>query len=141
MSYNPAQDVFDYLEAQEVAGEESDADIFIGPLRPVSSYVPVNSLFVLATGGPPAERFLSGGAKIENRYPTVQVSVRWRTYAAGYEKARKVYDTLNFATISGYWNVTAQQSEPLFVGQDVKGNYRWSLNFALAVHSEVVDEE
>lgn len=135
MGYDPAQDVINFLKTQDVATEGTD--MFAGPFRPVSAHIPANCLFVLATGGRSAERFLSGGAKIENRYPTVQVTVRWMTYTDGYKKAREVYDELNFASIGSYWNVKGQQSEPLFVGQGEDGNYRWSLNFELSIRSEV----
>jgi len=127
---NPADDVKNQLNTKNVA--TSGTNLFVGPVRPVSQYVPANCLFVLAYGGAPGERFLSGGAKTENRYPAVQVTVRWNDFPTGYAKARAVYDALDAETISGYWNVKGLQSEPLYIGQDENGNYRWTVNFELS---------
>ena len=137
---NPADDVKDQLNTKNVA--TSGTNLFVGPVRPVSQYVPANCIFVLAYGGAPGERFLSGGAKTENRYPSVQVTVRWNDFSTGYAKARAVYDALDAETISGYWNVKGLHSEPLFIGQDENGNYRWTVNFEMSyLYSDGGEEE
>jgi len=124
---DPAMDVANYLENQGIG--TVNTDIFIGHIRPASQHVPVNSIFVQNTGGRPPQRFLR--TKTEIRYPSVQVLVRWSSYEAGQAKAEAIYDALESASISGYLDIVADQSAPLYLGLDENNNYGWSLNFTL----------
>jgi len=102
---NPALDVANYLENQYAKEEQTVAcdlvgyeqfrvgtNIFVGPPRPASQYVPKNSIFVLGTGGYPPQRVLQTSTELKR--PSVQVRVRWSSYEAGLAKAEAVYDTL-----------------------------------------------
>jgi len=124
---DPAMDVANYLENQGIGTVSTD--IFIGHIRPASQYVPVNSIFVQNTGGYPPQRFLQ--TVTELRRPSVQVLVRWSSYEAGQAKAEAIYDALESASISGYLDIVADQSAPIFLGLDENNNYGWSLNFTL----------
>jgi len=124
---NPALDIANYLESQGIG--TVGTNIFVGPVRPASQYVPINSIFVLGTGGYPPQRVLQTSTELKR--PSVQVRVRWSSYEDGQAKAEAVYDTLESAGISGYLDVVADQSSPIPLGLDENNNYEWSLNFTL----------
>jgi len=126
-------DVTAYLNTEGVG--TLGTNLFQGPVRPNSQYVPANALFVLGGGGPPAQRYLSGGAQIENRYPSVQITVRNIDYNTGKTKAEEVHNALQAAKISGYWDCKVEQSAPLYLGT-VDDNYRWTVNCTLAKRTE-----
>ena len=126
-------DVATYLNAEGVG--VWGTDMFTGPVRPATQYVPANALFVLSGGGPAAGRYLSGGAKVENRYPGVQVTIRNVDYDAGLAKALEVHNALQAAKITGYWDVKVSASEPLFSGYN-DDTYRWSVNCILSKRME-----
>jgi len=122
---NPALDIANYLENQGIG--TVGANIFVSPVRPVSQYVPVNSIFVLETGGYPPQRVHSNRSEL--RYPSIQIIVRWNDFANGYTKAQAIYDVLRAPHIPGYWDVLPDQSGSIYLGQDENSNYLWSLNF------------
>jgi len=124
---NPALDVANYLENQGIG--TVGTNVFVGAIKPVSQFVPVNSIFVLSTGGYPPQRVFQ--TTTELRRPSVQVRIRWNGYEAGLAKAEAVYNALESASIPGYLDVVADQSSPIFLGFDENNNYEWSLNFTL----------
>ncbi|MBW2084436.1 MAG: hypothetical protein JRI54_00170 [Deltaproteobacteria bacterium] len=119
----PAHDIA--LALQQAGLGTLGVDIFKGPVRPANG-IPVDSIFVLATGGRAGQRIHSDRSEI--RYPTAQIRVRAESFAEGYEKASAVYDALFDLRYPGYMDFLLLQSEPIYLGQDANGNYEWSLN-------------
>lgn len=126
-------DVANYLNTEGLG--VLGVDLFTGPVRPSSVHVATNALFVLGGAGPEASRYLSGGAKIENRYPSVQVTIRNVDYDLGLVKAIEVHNALQAATIPGYWDVNVTASAPLYVSYN-DSTYRWSVNCILSTRVE-----
>ena len=126
-------DVAAYLNTEEIGVLGNN--LFTGPVRPVTQYVPANSLFVLGGGGSGAQRYLSGGAKVENRHPSVQVSIRHLDYDDGKAKALEVHNALQAAKITGYWDCKVDQSAPFYLGFQ-NDAYRWSVNCTLSERKE-----
>jgi hypothetical protein len=63
------------------------------------------------------------------------VLIRDPDYYLGYSQAQTVYNVLQSATMSGYMDLKARESEPIYVGEDKNFIYLWSINF-LAVYEE-----
>ena len=123
-------DITTYLQAQGVG--TLGTNVFQGPIRPVSNHIPANSIFVRGSGGASAQRYLSGGARIENRHPNVQVTIRNTDHILGLAKAEEVHDALQAARISGYWDCKVEQSAPLSLGEDENNNNLWTVNCTLS---------
>jgi len=127
MPQNPPLDVATKLQTAGVGALGSS--IWVGPIRPASSSVPVASVFVTGTGGPRPQRTL--GRITEIRRPTVQVMVRAADHDAGLTKAKAVHAALHNSTIAGYGDVEALQPEPIYVGLDSQEHELFSINFML----------
>ena len=126
---NPSLDVANYLSSAGI-GLTLGANLFEGPIRPVSNSVPAQSVFVSApTGGFAPERTL--GRTTELRRPVVQVRVRSPAWEDGQSLAQAVFETLENADIPGYLDVVMAQSQPMFIGEDENGNYHWSMDVEL----------
>ena len=123
---NAACDIATFLEPRGIG--VVGTDIFIGPVRPVSTVIPQNAVFVLGTGGPAGARTHGNG---ETRYPTIQVRIRDTDLIAGGVKAENVYTALEGAKVPGYSDCVGLQSAPIFMQQDQNKLYHWSLNFEL----------
>lgn len=131
MSHNPPVDLLRHLDAQTTA-VTAGTNLFYGPVRAPSTNgaVPVEAVFLMGAGGPPASRVL--GTAMELRHPTVQAIIRSTGFASGDTLARTVYSVLQSASPStgnAYMDVVAQQSEPVFLEQDKNLHYFWSINF------------
>lgn len=132
MAQNPTKDITDYLDSNSTALTVG-TNLFYGLVRSVSSDCPVESVFVMASGGrQPARVFGSSG---EIRYPRVQVRVRSNTFQSGYSLAQTVLGILESATPTNYMDVEAQQSEPTFLGADERGHHHWSINYIAKFNS------
>lgn len=128
---DPVVDVATYL------GSESSltlgSDLFYGLVRAPSDVVPIRSVFVLGYPGPKPLRVL-GTAK-EVRKEPVQVMVRSSGYEDGYTLAREAYRVLQSATMAGYMDLQARQSEPIYLGEDERFLHHWSINL-LSIYEE-----
>jgi len=64
----------------------------------------------------------------------VQVKIRSnpKEFEEGQDLARACRDVLHAKTVSGYWNIEALQSEPIYLGEDETNRHRWSINFQLS---------
>jgi hypothetical protein len=98
-------------------------------MREVSASVPKNSVFVKGLPGGLPERTM--GEVDELRSPLVSVQVRWTTFGDGDTKVRQIQEAMQAASISGYLDVMAQQSEALVLPQDNEGLHQWSMIFLL----------
>jgi len=124
----PANDVATELNGAGIS-LTLGTNLFTGPLREVSSFTPKNSVFVKGLPGGIPERTM--GQSDEIRSPLVSVQVRNTSFNGGDTKVRDIQETLAGVTISGYLDVEAQQSEPLYIGQDNEGLHMWSMIYSL----------
>jgi len=106
-------------------------NLFTGPIRDVSATtgVPKNAVFVKGLPGGLPERTMGEGDEL--RSPLVSIQVRWTTFNDGDTKVRQIQEALQAASISGYLDVLAQQSEPLVLPPDNEGLHQWSMIFLL----------
>lgn len=104
-------------------------NLFTGGIRDVRTGVPKNAVFVKGMPGGLPQRTMGQGDEI--RSPLVSVNVRWSTFDGGDTKMREIQEALQAATIFGYIDVVAQQSEPLVLGQDNEGLHMFMMIFSL----------
>lgn len=101
-------------------------DMWRGPVRPAVDDVPVNAVFVMQSGGLPPHR-ISRAAQI--RTAGVKIRVRNSGYLTGLTLAKAILDTVDESQPTGYMDVSAIQTEPIFLTKDRNGDYHWSMNF------------
>lgn len=127
-------DVAAYISAESTSFTLG-TNLFEGPLREHSEVIPVNCAFVTPTGGEAALRQLKGSSTAatqpEIRRPTVQVRVRWDSYATCRAKAAEIHNILENGSITGYMDISARQSSPLYMGREANGYEHFSQNFTL----------
>jgi hypothetical protein len=124
----PATDVATHLAGMGIS-LTLGTNLFTGGIRDVRTGVPKNAVFVKGLPGGLPERTM--GEVDEIRSPLVSVNVRWTTFDGGDTKIRQIQEALQAATISGYIDVAAQQSEPLVLGQDNEGLHMFMMIFSL----------
>jgi hypothetical protein len=128
----PDIDILTALAAAGI-GLSRGINLFCGPPRAANPpTIPHQAVFVLASGGPEQEAY-SDGTTTERRYSAVQVRVRSnpRGFDAGNTLARQVRDALHHRTLTGYLDVRAMQSEPIYIGEDEPGHHEFSVNLEL----------
>lgn len=104
------------------------ANLFAGPVRPVSGVIPHRSIFVLEYGGlAPLDKF--NGTPIQRH--SVQVMVRGNVdaFSVAQADAKACRDALHLATLSGYLRCAALQ--PAYLGLDDTEHPLFSLNLEL----------
>ena len=113
----PDLDLANHLETELVG--TVGTDVFRGPVRAPSRYIPHRSIFCFTQGGPPPIP-LFGSDRTDVREARVSVYIRGNigTYTATATFARMVYDAVERARISGYASVLSDASEPLYIGLD-----------------------
>ena len=119
----PSEDVKDMLVAG--LGYVFGTDLFIAS-QPTS---PNNCTLVSDTGGQGQEEY--GLEK-----PNIQIMLRNNSYQSGYDLIRNIKYYLHDARNNETWNGTkyiliACRSDILYLGQDEKNRYQWSLNFQI----------
>ena len=124
----PATDVATHLAGASIS-LTLGTNLFTGPVRDVSASVPKNAVFVKGLPGGLPQRTM--GEEDEIRSPLVTVNVRWTTFGDGDTKIRQIQEALQAATISGYIDVAAQQSEPLVLPPDNEGLHMFMMIFSL----------
>jgi len=107
-------------------------NLFSGPVRQQSTSVPHQAVFVLPSGGPAPDAY-SDGTVIEMRYSAIQVIVRSnpKDYAGGQVLARQVRDALHHVAVTGYVDIRAMQSEPIYIGPDEADRHLFSVNLEM----------
>ena len=132
MATTPDADVRDHLDTN-VAALTTGTNLFNSKLRAVGDGIPVEAVFCMASGGPPPEAYLQGGVGDEARFSAVSCFIRSenRDFSGGQDLARTVRDALHHQDISGYHDVRASETEPIYVGEDDDGNHNWTANFEL----------
>lgn len=124
----PATDVATHLAGASIS-LTLGTNLFVGSIRDVSASVPKNAVFVKGLPGGLPERTM--GQVDEIRSPLVSVNVRWKTFGDGDTKIREIQEALQAATIFGYMDVVAQQSEPLVLPPDNEGLHQFMMIFSL----------
>jgi len=124
----PATDVATHLAGMGIS-LTLGTNLFTGGIRDVRTGIPKNAVFVKGLPGGLPQRTM--GEENEIRSPLVSVNVRWTTFDGGDTKMREIQEVLQAATISGYIDVMAQQSEPLVLGQDNEGLHLSMMIFSL----------
>lgn len=124
----PPTDVAVELAAASI-GLTLGTNLFTGPLRDVSAGVPKNAVFIKGLSGGLPQRTM--GEVNEIREPLVSVTVRNSSFNDGDTKVRQIQEALQAVTISGYLDVAARQSEPLYLEPDDQNLHRWIVIFSL----------
>jgi hypothetical protein len=131
MATTPDSDLVTYLDAQ-VGALTIGTNLFAGKPRAIKPTVADKAVFVLSSGGPEPQAFCSG-TSVEERDSSVSVRVRsdGADFSGGQTLARLVRDTVHHSTIAGYKDVSAQQAEPIYIGEDDDGHHEWSVNVTM----------
>ena len=125
---NPLLDMATFLAGAGLSLTKG-TNLFWGIQRGVGGGVPVNAVFVIGGGGTEPQRVMGRGLEI--RRPFVIIRVRWSSNGGGDTKARAIQDALDGASISGYLDVKALNSEPQAIGQGSDGNHLWTMQYEL----------
>lgn len=129
---SPAIDIATYLAAQ-LGTLTLQTNLFAGPVRGPDARAPVEAVFVFSTGGPAPLEHIAGGSGTNHWQPELQIRVRSskEEFANGLALARSVTSTLHHATVSGYVEVAARESDPVYLGPDDAGYHEWSVGIRL----------
>lgn len=131
----PDLDLATHLQSQSVG--TVGTDIFRGPVRSPSEYMPHRGIFCFTQGGPPPIP-LFGAAKTDVREARVSVYIRGNigTYTATSTFAGMVYDAIQRAQITGYASVLSDYSEPLYIGLDPNEHPVFNLDVMMIYSSD-----
>jgi hypothetical protein len=101
----------------------------MGPLRAKDSTINNLDVRVLQTGGPPRAPFLSSTPD-SWALARVQVTVRspLDDFLTGQALAVALLAKAHLSTIAGYTSVLVQESEPNYLGEEVRGTHKWTFN-------------
>jgi len=130
----PDKDLADALATALGAGfarpPAAGANVFHGPVRPFGTGVPHKAIFCGPGAASPPVRQFRGG---EIRRAAVQIRSRADVgdFEASELLARSVWDAIEFATIAGYIQVQAVDSEPVSLGQDDQEHWEFVVNVEL----------
>jgi len=137
MATTPDVDVATRLGAAGI-GLTLGTNLFAGPVRAyVDGTVPHQSVFCLATGGPPPEPFCGDPTNKDFRRSKVQVRTRsnLEDFDGGQTLTRNTRNAIHKASVVGYVDVEVLESEPNYLGKDEDGHHEWSINVEL-MHRE-----
>lgn len=129
----PALDLATYLAATSTAFTLG-TNLFVGPVRAAVStstgaVIPVECAFARDSAGPSPQPLI--GRTIDIPSAGVQLRVRGAStgYASAQALAQEAWNVLTNAKPSGYLDISADQSGPVYLRQDENGAHHWSLNF------------
>lgn len=124
------QDIAARLQAAGVG--TVGTDIFEGAIRAPSTVIPHAALFVTPTGGVAPLPFLDNGTTSYYR-PSVQIIIRGNVgaYRTTRATAASALAAVHLSTVSGYFQVLARNSEPLYLGLDDTEHPIFSVNVEL----------
>lgn len=122
-------DVIDTATASLTKG----VNLFASPLRPEGNGIPGEACFVYSWGGPAPQVYNDGGAGKNLNLIDCQITLRWTSDSpkAGDDLAAVLYNALRKSTPTGTIAAEAQNSAPLYLGQDDKGHHVWTINLRL----------
>jgi hypothetical protein len=98
-------------------------NIFSGTIRPPDGNVPVDAVFVLASGGVPPSGFL--GQTISWKEIELSIFIRSNkdNFASGRDLARQIWPYVQYAQLSGYFDVRARDPDALYLREDSEGRH------------------
>lgn len=131
---NPGEEIAEFLEGVGI-GLVLGVNMFVGPVRAESDFVPSQSVFVVPRNGRMSDRVFN--LDFELQYPMVVIRVRSEDYRSGYDLARQIYHELQSQDVS-FLDVRCIQSEPIFLEQDDNDNYQWQMNFEVMRRADFV---
>ena len=118
----------DAVASAPLAAYTLGTNLFAGPTRAPSTFIPHRAIFVLTYGGPaPLDKF--NGTPIQRH--SVQVMIRGNvdSFSVAQADAKACRDALHLATVSGYLRCAALQ--PAYLGLDDTEHPLFSLNLEL----------
>jgi len=104
-------------------------NLFPGPIQPVSTFIPVNCLFVNELSGSNPQRVMTQTS--EFRGAMVMLTLRWSQYTAGKAKMKEIMDGLLGTTPAGYLDMFTVQSEPNHSGPTEEGHHIFSTIYSM----------
>ena len=91
MQFNPAVRIAELIHTLGIA--ELGKNLWVGLVRPASSTVPAEAVFVMGTDGLPPDRFFA--QQDEVRHPTIMIRILLITTQG--MSCKKVYDAADYA--------------------------------------------
>ena len=135
MGKAPEEDLVTVIAAG-VGWLTTGTNLFAGPVRPVDkTHIPGRAVFVFPSGGIRPEAFL--GETEAMRRSGIMIRTRGNhsstanAYKTALSDARAVRDVVHYASLSGYFDVRAEQSEPIYIGEDDAGHPEFSINLTV----------
>lgn len=130
----PDTDIVNHLDSA-LGTLTKGTNLFRGPVRPVSSYIPGEAVFCLSVVGFRPLAII--GQTLSNYSKQVQIRIRSdkNDYAGGYTLAKSILTTLHFASVTGdnYYDVRVREDEPGYLGVNEDDYHEWSLNVELFI--------
>jgi hypothetical protein len=132
------EEIVDVIDAG-VASLTKGTNLFYGPFKPAdnrgTSTVPGLACFVFISGGVAPEHWCNGNSGGALKRIALQILVRGpkgtsNDYKTGIDLAEEVHTTVDIATTATSLTagVRAQQSGPIYLGEDNQGYHQWSIN-------------
>ena len=120
------------------------SNVFNGPVRPMSEFVPAEAIFCLETLGHfmfpnrESEPDVNDGSPTQLLGPTVQIRVRSDVdnYGAGKALAGAVRTALHMQLPSGFLESRVREAIPYYLGQDTAGCHEWSMNLDMLIDDQ-----
>ncbi len=132
MSHEPATDLATEIGTQ-VGVLTLGTNLFDSSVRAPNAFVPIDSVFVWASGGKAPLRTMSQPDEI--RSAVVHVRVRDREYGVGNSLARTIMNTLRGLSLLTYLDLVAAISEPRSMGQDSESNHYFGMEYLMTYTS------
>ena len=114
----------------ELATVTSGTNLFTGPLRPVSTYIPTKAVFVYCLPGGAILNYCDDSRTPQLYDAIVRVVIRGdgQDYSAARTLARSVRDAVHDNPPSGYIATRCLSAEPGYVGEDSDGSHLFALD-------------
>jgi len=122
---SPDEDIAAKIDT-ELATLTIGTNLFTGPSRPVSAYVPQRCVFVYCLPGGNIMNYCQGGSRSPQLYnSTVRVVVRSNAsnYDDGRDLARSIRNAIHDNPPSGYIMARIRNSEPDYYGVEDTGSH------------------
>lgn len=125
----PAQDLVNSLDADSSLGVAKGVSLFSGPMRAVSTNIPVDAVFIYPVGGIMPVRVMGQGKEVRN--VGVFIRIRNKTYSSGDSLARAIVNYLQTISVTGYLDVKVSQSEAIYAGPTQEGYHLFTLTVSM----------
>jgi len=106
--------------ATNVAALTYGTNIFAGPVRAPDGYVPVKAAFVQVVGGLRPDGFLGETVSWKDIDLSVFVRSDKDDFGGGRDLARSIWPVVQYASLSGYFDVRARDPDALYLSEDTE---------------------